>query len=59
MNVKNIDKKDEDRMIQELKDLDKPEIVNYIRALKQLIEAQKHTNQLAIKKIRELSNESK
>lgn len=57
MNVKNIDKKDEDRMIQELKDLNKPEIVNYIRALKQLIKSQKYTIQLAIKKIKELSKE--
>jgi hypothetical protein len=49
--VKNIDYKDESRMMQELRDLGKIEIIKYINALKNVIEAQKETNRLAIKKI--------
>jgi len=53
--VKNINYTDERRMIKELKDLGKDEIVNYIKQLKRVIDMQKETNILAIKKIKELS----
>jgi hypothetical protein len=55
--VKNIDYTDEQRMIKELKELGKDEIINYIKALKRVIEGQKETNALAIKQIMELSKE--